>query len=105
MSLWDRDDLPSDRATAINRDRTQRYGSPVRNYTDVAKIVEIVLGVPCSPEQAAAILVGVKFVREVNANFPIDYPDNLEDICGFTNVLFQCKEARRAATATEPAPE
>jgi len=102
-SIWDDPNLPSDKATAINRDREERYGSPVKNYTDCAKIVEIVMGVPCSPEQAAAIMVGLKFVRECNAGFPLDYADNLEDICGFTNVLYKCKEARRDAAAAEPA--
>src|SRR5215471_327563 len=45
-------------------------------------------------EQAAMTCVQLKVMREVQANYPTGYRDNLDDICGFTNVLYRVKEAR-----------
>lgn len=96
--IWD--EVPSEKASAINRDRMATYGSPTPNYVKLALFIEMVLGCPCSPQQAAMIILGLKVVREVESNFNPDYQDNLDDICGFANVVYRIKEDLR-----EPAAE
>lgn len=97
LSIWDRDDLPSEKATEINKDRMKVYGSPAPNMVMFAALISPILGIEVKPEQAAMILVQLKVMREVQGDFPLDYPDNLEDMAGFTNVLFMTKEARRGS--------
>jgi Domain of unknown function (DUF6378) len=98
--IWDNAELPAEKATAINRDRMKTYGTPVPNMEMFADLISPIV-YPNEPErkvlpmQAAMILVQLKIMREVQAGYPLDYPDNLEDVCGWINVLFQCKEARR----------
>src|SRR5262245_51551239 len=93
--IWEDPNLPSQKASAINKARMKTYGTPVPNMEVFAALISPVLGIEVSPQQAAMILVQLKVMREVQANYPLDYPDNLEDICGWANVLYQTKEAQR----------
>jgi Domain of unknown function (DUF6378) len=106
-TLWDDADLPSEKATEINRARERTYGHPAYNMRVFAKLISPVvfpdLDREVTPEQAAMILVQLKVMREVQGDYPVGYPDNLEDICGFVNVLYKTKEAGKDATA-ESAP-
>jgi Domain of unknown function (DUF6378) len=100
--LWDNPEIPSEKATGINRDRMKTYGTPVPNMEMFAKLITPIVypnvdGLEVTPMQAAMILVQLKVMREVQAGYPLDYPDNLEDMCGWVNVLFQCKEASGAS--------
>lgn len=92
-NTWDRDDLPSQEATRINQAREPVYGSPVGNYQEFAKILSVIFGHDVSAPQAAMVMVGLKFMRECQGEFKLDYRDNLDDICGFTNIVHLCKEA------------
>jgi hypothetical protein len=85
--------LPSDAASKINRDRQQIYGDPTPNMEVLAALISPILGVEVSAEQAAMILVQVKVMREVCGGYDPEYNDNLEDVCGFVNVLYKVKEA------------
>lgn len=87
--------LPSERASEINRERQEIYGDPTPNIEWLAGFMELVLPCKVSPQQAAMVLVGLKIMREVQADYPLDYKDNLEDICGYVNVLYKVKEAHR----------
>jgi hypothetical protein len=87
--------LPSAAAADINRDRESIYGNPTPNYEWLAKFMELVLECDVTAEQAAMVMIGLKIMREVEAGYPVDYKDNLEDICGFVNVLYKVKEAHR----------
>lgn len=87
--------LPSERASEINRERQGIYGDPTPNVMWLASFMELVLGIEVTPQQAAMVLVGLKIMREVQAEYPLDYKDNLEDICGYVNVLYKVKEAHR----------
>jgi Domain of unknown function (DUF6378) len=100
--IWDDPDLPSMKATQHNRDRMQSYGSPVPNMVMFAQLITPIvypnIDFEVTPEQAAMILVQLKVMREVQGGYPLEYPDHLEDVGGWVNVLYQCKEARRATT-------
>lgn len=87
--------VPSEKASAINRDRMATYGSPTPNYVRFAKFVEMTLGCTCSPQEAAMLILGLKVVREIESGFNPDYEDNLDDICGFANVIYRIKEDLR----------
>jgi len=52
----------------------------------------ILLGIDISPAMAAMMLVDLKIMREVMGEFPKDYPDNLDDICGWANVVYRAKK-------------
>lgn len=91
---WDDDLLPSAKATTINKARMGTYGSPVPNYKAFAKILEVIFGHDVSPQQAVMVMIGVKMMREIQSDYP-GYPDNLDDICGFSNVLYLVKEDAR----------
>jgi hypothetical protein len=86
--------LPSENAADINRERMQTYGDPRPNYEILAKLISPILGIDVTPEQAVMIMVQVKVMREVCGGFLVGYNDNLEDICGFSNVLHVVKERR-----------
>lgn len=91
MADWD-GYLPSERATEINRQREAVYGDPAENYRILAELISPILGVKVTPCQAAMIMVQVKVMREVGGNYKKGYNDNLEDICGFANVLYKTKD-------------
>jgi hypothetical protein len=42
------------------------------------------------------VCVLLKVMREKQSGFNPDYPDNVDDICGWSNVLYKVKEAHRA---------
>lgn len=92
---FDNSELPSERATAINRDRMKTYGSPVLLYPRVAAIWSAILLTDVSEEQVAACMIGLKLAREAHGNYNVDYVDNNDDICGFANVLYLIKQAHR----------
>jgi Domain of unknown function (DUF6378) len=83
--------LPSKEAAEINIDREQKYGSPVPNMEVLALLWSICFGVEVSPQQAAMGCVLLKCMREMQSKYP-DHQENLEDICGFVNVLYKTKE-------------
>jgi hypothetical protein len=84
--------LPSDQATEINRQREAVYGDPAENYRWLAERWSLIAGVKLSPMQAAMMMVDLKIMREHLGGYIIGYNDNLEDMCGFTNVLHKVKE-------------
>lgn len=92
---WDTDSLPSAKATEINRQRAKAYGSPITNMEGFAHMASFVFGIDATPEQCAMYEVLKKCVRETNAGFDPDYVDNNDDVCGWANVLYLVKEARR----------
>lgn len=94
---WDTDELPSEKASAINRQRAQTYGSPITNMEGFAIMASFIFGVEATPQQCAAYECLKKLVREHNAGYDPDYVDNLDDNCGWSNVLYIVKEASRAS--------
>ena len=91
MAEWD-GYLPSDQASEINRDREAKYGDPAENYRMLADLISPLLGVRVTPCQAVMVMICVKIMREHQGGYKIGYNDNLEDICGFANVLHKTKE-------------
>ena len=90
-TLWD-GYLPSEKAADINRERMATYGDPRPNYEIFAKLISPIVGVDVTPEQAVLIMMQLKIMREICGGFIVGYNDNLEDICGFSNVLHVVKE-------------
>lgn len=95
--IWDDPNLPSDKATAINRSRMETYGSPVPVFRLTADLWSAFLGVPVTDADVAELMVLHKIAREKNAGYLLDYADNNEDVCGYTNCLHIIKEARRGS--------
>lgn len=97
MTEWGEVRLPSNVAGEINRDREERYGSPVPNMEMLGQLWSAITGTYIGPQMAATMLVLLKVMREVQGGWPLDYQDNLEDICGWVNVVYMCKEDRRGS--------
>lgn len=93
-TMWD-GKIPSAEAAKINRERHVTYGDPTPNMEMLANLWSSYLGVRVSAEDASLMLVLLKVMREKQSGFNADYPDNSIDICGWTNVLHQVKEAHR----------
>lgn len=100
--LWD-GYLPSEKAAEINRNRQQLYGDPTPNMEVLARLWSICFGVEINARQAAMGCVLLKCMREIQGGYDPEYLDNLEDMCGFTNVLAKAKEAVRG-DRSEPTP-
>lgn len=94
-SIWE-GYLPSEKAADINRDRMETYGDPRGNYEVFADLISPIVGVKVTPEQAVMVMLQLKIMREVCGGFKLGYNDNLEDICGFANVLHVVKERGQA---------
>jgi hypothetical protein len=47
----------------INGDRHDDYGSALENHARIARIWEVILGVPVTPSQVALCMAGVKMAR------------------------------------------
>lgn len=92
--------LPSEAASEIVANRRGVYGHPAEVYAIWAKMIEPILGVPVSVEQAAMLLILLKCAREHNAQYPATYRDNLDDIAGYANVLFMVKERVNDGSST-----
>jgi len=82
----------------VSLDRRNSYGHPLDNFTDIAKVFEIVLNVPVTPEQAALCMVGVKISREAH----LHNRDNLVDIAGYAKVVDLIHEERKHRLANLP---
>jgi len=100
--IWEDPNLPSVRATQHNVARMKTYGTPVPNMEMFADLISPIVypdepDRKVTPPQASMILVQLKVMREVQMGYPLDYADNLEDVGGWVNVLYMCKEAQREA--------
>lgn len=96
MRDWDPTVLPGAVATKVNEQRNGTYGDPTPNMEMLAGLWSAYLGIEISAEDASMLLVLLKVMREKQSGFNPDYGDNAIDICGWTNVLYQVKEAHRA---------
>jgi hypothetical protein len=92
--------LPSEVATEVVKDRQATYGHPGSVYTTWAHLIQPILirmlledRTLATSSECAMMLVLLKAAREVNAGYPADYRDNVDDLAGYANVLHMTKEA------------
>lgn len=77
----------------IHGDRQQDYDHPLDNFTRIAKIWSVILGIEVTPEQVGLCMVGTKIARE--AYHP--KRDNLVDGAGYfgtIELLYEERERR-----------
>lgn len=88
-------DLTSVAQSLVDGDRQSDYGHPLDNFTRIAAVWSVILGVPVSAEQVALCMVGVKIGREVNRHTE----DNVTDGIGYFKTLDMVikERARRAS--------
>lgn len=68
-------------ARIIAGDRDKQYGGPEDNFTRIAKIWSVILGIEITAEDVAMMMVGVKVARYANkSGFQ---PDTWIDIAGY----------------------
>lgn len=93
--------LPSTKATEINKQRQKTYGDPTPNMEVFADLLMgygfRVDGRMPTAEDATMVCILLKIMREKQSRFKLDYPDNVDDICGWANVLYKAKESRRGS--------
>ena len=74
-------------ATIISGERDAQYGGPEENFTRIAKIWEVILGVPITTEDVAMCMVGLKVARYANkSGFQ---PDTWVDIAGYAGCGYE----------------
>lgn len=74
----------------IHGDRQRDYDHPLDNFTRIAKIWSVILGVEVTPEQVGLCMVGTKLARE--AYNP--KRDNLVDGAGYFGTIEMVYEER-----------
>lgn len=94
--LWSDPNLPSDLASETNRQRQKTYGNPTPNMEVFAAYLAVLFGHEVSAEQASVVCILLKVMREQQSGFDPDYNDNLVDVCGWANVLYQVKQSKEA---------
>lgn len=83
----DRVEALREAARIINGDRNKQYGGPEENFTNIAKIWEVIFQRPFTTEDVAMAMVGVKLARFVsNSGFQ---PDTWIDIAGYAGCGYE----------------
>ena len=72
-------------------DREKCYGSPLHDFTRVAKLWSVILGAEVKPEHVALCMIQIKISREINKH----KRDNLVDIAGYARVLEKLLDEER----------
>lgn len=70
-------------ARIVEGARQKNYGAPLDNWTNIARIWSVVLGIEVTAEQAALCMIGVKVARQAHRS----HRDNLVDIPGYALVI------------------
>lgn len=74
-------------AKIISGDRDVQYGGPEENFTRIAKIWSVIVGVEISPEDVAMMMVGLKVARYASkSGFQ---PDTWIDIAGYAGCGYE----------------
>lgn len=76
-------DTAATQALKVVEDREQKYGSPSKNFEDIASIWEGVTGHSYTASQVALMMIGVKLSREGFRH----RRDNIVDIIGYAECL------------------
>lgn len=74
----------------INGDRQKDYDHPLDNFTRIAKIWSVILGIEVTPEQVGLCMVGTKLAREAFS----PKRDNLVDGAGYFGTVEKVYEER-----------
>lgn len=81
-------------ATIIAGDRDVQYGGPEENFTRIAKIWSVIVGVEISPEDVAMMMVGLKVARYASkSGFQ---PDTWIDIAGYAGCGYEVGSVERS---------
>lgn len=81
-------------ATIIAGDRDVQYGGPEENFTRIAKIWSVIVGVEISSEDVAMMMVGLKVARYASkSGFQ---PDTWIDIAGYAGCGYEVGSVERS---------
>ena len=72
-------------------DRQADYGHPLDNFTTIARLWSVILGVDITAEQVALCMVQVKIARQLWR----PKRDNLVDACGYAATLELVQDERK----------
>lgn len=75
-------------AAVTSGPRREKYGHPRENFTKIATIWSVILGIPVTPEQVAPCMIGTKIARETN----VPDRDNIVDIAGYARNIEMLNE-------------
>jgi hypothetical protein len=80
-------DVLREAAAIISGDRDTQYGGPEENFTRIAKIWSVIVGIDFSTEDVAMMMVGLKVARY--ANHGEFQPDTWRDIAGYAGCGYE----------------
>ncbi len=66
-----------------SNERIIQYGHPSKNFTDIARMWSVILGIEITPQQVGLCNIATKLCREINSQ----KRDNLVDICGYAKAV------------------
>lgn len=67
----------------VSQERIKEYGHPAKNFSDIAKMWSVILGIEVTPVQVGLCNIATKICREINQ----PKRDNLIDICGYSHAI------------------
>ena len=75
-----------EKVKSITQERQQHYGSPLANFTEIAKRWSLTLKTPVTPAQVALCMIDLKISRLSHNS---THADSLLDIIGYANCFSQ----------------
>ena len=73
----------------INGARQNQYGSPIDNHRRIAAVWEVITGHEYTPQEVAAMMIGLKLARLGNS---MDHEDTWMDIAGYAALGWEMKD-------------
>lgn len=82
----------------IYGDREKTYGTPDKNLKNIAKVWEVILGIPLTTDQVNLCMIGVKLARLVNDP---THHDSQVDICGYAALMERIQKLNQKEVTNE----
>lgn len=71
----------------ISGDRIKEYGPPIENFTRIAKMWSIILGIEITASQVAQCMIGLKMTRLIQTE---KHADSWVDLAGYAATGGEC---------------
>lgn len=78
--------------TVINGARQSQYGNPIDNHRRIAAIWEVITGREYTPQEVAAMMIGVKLARLANK---MGHEDTWMDIAGYAALGWEMSDVNQ----------
>jgi hypothetical protein len=91
MTVTPREIMLDEAKAIVTRSRAQQYAPPDQDFTNIAHIWSVLLGVPVNPAQVAMCMVALKLCRLMHAP---EHADSWTDVAGYAACGFEVTRER-----------